>query len=107
MPAIPCTVRVNCVSLQQRYHYLSWLLPDHELAIKAAGASAFRVVVPDRINDSETAMGESQFTFVSRQSFEAYLCYHATALRLDDLRHSPPGSGLSSVRQVAEVAAEF
>ena len=107
MPRILYTVRAAFVSVQQRGRYLSWLVPDHVLAVKAGGAEGVRVVLPDRASDTAPATVEVQYVFSSRKAFDTYMCNHAPALRADGLKHFPPETGISYERQVAEFAAEL
>lgn len=101
MPEILYTVRAACRDVQQRGRFLSWLTPDHVLAVKAGGATAVRIVLPlpDRANDP-SAVVETQYVFPSRKAFDAYL-------RADAMKHFPPESGVTFARQVAEIATEL
>jgi hypothetical protein len=56
---------------------------------------------------AERAVVEVQYVFPSRKAFDTYLRDHAPALRADGLKHFPPESGVTSTRQVAEIAAEL
>ena len=115
MPTILYTVRVTCPSIQIRGRFLAWLSPDHVLQVKAGGASAARIVLPDRASDSTTAspelaeraIVETQYVFPSRKTFDTYIREHAPALRADSMKHFPPESGVSFERQVAEIAIEL
>ena len=107
MPRILYTVRAALPTVQLRGRYLSWLVPDHLLAVKAAGAEAARVVLPDRASETAPAIVEVQYVFSSRTSFDTYVRLHAPALRADGLKHFPPETGLSYERQVAEIASEL
>lgn len=115
MPKILYTVRATLPTVQLRGRFLAWLVPDHVLAVKAGGAEAVRVVLPDRAADTapaspelvERATVETQYVFPSRKTFAAYLRHHAPALRADAAKHFPPETGISYERQVAEVAAEL
>jgi hypothetical protein len=107
MPAILYTVRAACVSVQQRGRYLSWLSPNHVVELMKAGATAVRIVLPDRANETAPAIVETQYTFPSRKAFDEYIRLHAPALRADGLKHFPPDSGITYERQVAEIAAEL
>ncbi|MEJ1970959.1 MAG: hypothetical protein WDM96_00060 [Lacunisphaera sp.] len=113
MPEILYTVRATCPSIQVRGRFLSWLSPNHLLQVKAGGAIAARIVLPDRINDpvrpelAERAVVETQYVFPSRKAFDAYIRDHAPALRSDALSHFPAGSGVTWERQVAEIATEL
>ena len=107
MPAILYTVRSTCRDIPQRGRYLAWLSPNHLLEVKAGGATAVRVVLPDRENEGAPAVVETQYVFPSRKAFETYLRDHAPALRADGLKHFPPASGVTSTRQVAEIACEL
>jgi len=106
MPQILYTVRASCPTLQLRGRYLSWLVPDHVLAVKAGGATGVRVALPDVAADGR-AMIETQYVFPSRKAFDTYLRDHAPALRADGLKHFPPEKGVSYEREVAELAAEL
>ena len=106
MPKILYTVRTTLPSLPLRGRYLSWLVPDHVLAVQAAGAEDVRVVLPDRASETAAAVVEVQYVFPSRKAFDTYVRDHAPALRADGLKHFPPGSGVKSERQVAEIAFE-
>jgi Domain of unknown function (DUF4286) len=107
MPQILYTVRATLPTLPQRGRFLAWLVPDHVIAVKAGGATAVRVVLPDRPADSAPATVETQYVFPSRTAFETYLRDHAPALRADGQKHFPPESGITYERQVAEIAAEL
>ena len=107
MPKILYTVRATCVSLPQRGRFLSWLVPDHVLAVKAGGAEGVRVVLPDRANEGAPAVVETQYVFPSRKAFDTYVRDHAPAMRADALKHFPPESGVTFERQVAEIASEL
>jgi hypothetical protein len=107
MPEILYTVRATCRDVQQRGRFLSWLTPDHVLAVKAGGATAVRIVLPEREGESAPAMVETQYVFPSRKAFDAYLRDHAPALRADAMKHFPPESGVTFARQVAEIATEL
>jgi hypothetical protein len=115
MPKILYTVRATLPTVQLRGRFLSWLVPDHIMAVKAAGAEAVRVVLPDRAADDapaspehvERATVETQYVFPSRKAFDTYVRDHAPALRADGLKHFPPATGIVYERQVAEVAAEL
>ena len=107
MPTILYTVRATCKDLPQRGRFLAWLAPNHLLQVKAGGAGAVRVVLPDRENDAAPAIVETQYVFPSRTAFDAYLRDHAPALRADWLKNFPPESGVTVARQVAEIAAEL
>jgi hypothetical protein len=107
MPAILYTVRATCRDIPQRGRVLSWLSPNHLLQVKAGGATAVRVVLPDRADDAAPAVVETQYAFPSRKAFETYLRDHAPALRADTLQHFPPESGVTFARQVAELAIEL
>jgi hypothetical protein len=58
-------------------------------------------------NDAAPAIVETQYVFPSRKAYDAYIRDHAPALRADGLKHFPPESGVTSERQVAEIAAEL
>jgi|CXWL01.1.fsa_nt_gi hypothetical protein len=58
-------------------------------------------------NDAAPAIVETQYVFPSRKAYDAYIRDHAPALRADGLKHFPPDSGVTSERQVAEIAAEL
>ncbi len=123
MPQILYTVRATLPTMPQRGRFLAWLVPDHVLAVKAGGATAVRVVLPDRAavdaaarpelaerarpEPAEPAIVETQYVFPSRTAFDTYLRDHAPALRADGLKHFPPESGIAYERQVAEIAAEL
>lgn len=107
MPALLYTVRTTCRDLQQRGRYLSWLTPNHVAAVMQGGATAVRIVLPDRENDAAPAVVETHYVFPSRKAFDTYVREHAPALRADGLKHFPPESGVSSTRQVAEIATEL
>jgi hypothetical protein len=107
MPEILYTVRATCRDVQQRGRFLSWLTPGHVLQVKAGGASAVRIVLPDRESEAGPATVETQYVFPSRKVFEGYLRDHAPALRADALQHFPPESGVTFARQVAEIATEL
>jgi len=107
MAQILYTVRATLADLPQRGRFLAWLVPDHVMAVKAGGATAVRVVLPDRPGEPAPAVVETQYVFPSRKAFAAYARDHAPALRADALKHFPPASGVTFERQVAEVAAEL
>ena len=107
MPAILYSVRVTCPSVQVRGRFLSWLSPNHILQVKAGGATAARVILPDRASDTAPAVVETQYVFPSRKAFDTYIRDHAPALRSDALHHFPAASGLTWERQVAELAIEL
>lgn len=107
MPAILYTVRASCPSLQVRGRFLSWLSPNHIAEVMQGGASAVRIVLPDRENDAAPAVVETQYVFPSRKALDTYLRDHAPALRADGLKHFPPESGVTFARQIAEIAAEL
>lgn len=107
MPAILYTVRTTLPTGPMRGRYLSWLVPDHILAVKAGGAAGVRVVLPDRADATAPAVVEVQYVFPSRKAFDTYLRDQAPALRADGLRHFPPASGVTHERQIAEIAAEM
>lgn len=107
MPAILYTVRATCPSLRVRGRFLSWLSPNHVAAVMQGGATAVRIVLPDRAGDTERAVVETQYSFPSRKAFDTYIRDHAPALRSDAVQHFPPESGVTWERQVAEVAAEL
>jgi hypothetical protein len=107
MPRILYTVRATCPGVTVRGRYLSWLVPNHILAVQAGGAASARVVLPDPNENSETAIVEVQYEFPSRKVFDAYLRDHAPALRADGLKNFPPEAGITYERQVAEIAAEL
>ena len=107
MPALLYTVRASCPSLQARGRFLSWLTPSHVLQVMAGGATAVRIVLPDRESDTAPAVVETQYVFPSRKAFDTYVRDHAPALRADGLKHFPPASGVSYTRQVAEIATEL
>jgi len=107
MPKILHTVRATLPTLQLRGRYLSWLVPDHVLAVKASGATDVRVVLPDRTGDTAPATVEVQYVFPTRKAFDIYVRDHAPVLRADGLKHFPPETGISYDRQVAEIATEL
>jgi hypothetical protein len=107
MPAILYTVRTICPNLQIRGRYLAWLSPNHVVELMKCGATAVRIVLPDRASDPAPAVVETQYTFPSRKAFDDYVRDHAPALRADGLKHFPPDSGITYERQVAEIAAEL
>ena len=107
MPKILYTVRVTLPGIQQRGRFLSWLVPDHVLAVKAGGAQDVRVVLPDHPGGATPATVETQYVFPSRKAFDTYIREHAPALRADALKHFPSGTGIIFERQVAEIAAEL
>ncbi|WP_438481251.1 DUF4286 domain-containing protein [Oleiharenicola lentus] len=107
MPEILYTVRASCKDVPQRGRYLAWLSPSHVMAIREAGASAARIVLPDRETDTAAAVVETHYVFPSRKAFDTYLRDHAPALRADGLKHFPPESGITYSRQVAEIATEL
>jgi hypothetical protein len=107
MPAILYTVRTTCPSRQVRGRFLAWLSPDHLLQVKAGGATAARVVLPDSAGDDVRAFVETQYVFPSRKAFDAYIREHAPVLRADAMKHFPPESGVTFDRQAAEIAIEL
>jgi hypothetical protein len=107
MPAILYTVRASCKDVPQRGRFLAWLSPNHLLQVKAGGATAVRVVLPDRATDTDPAIVETQYVFPSRKAFDTYVREHAPALRDDAMKHFPPASGVTFTRQVAELAIEL
>lgn len=107
MAAILYTVRTLCRDLAQRGRYLSWLTPGHVAQVLAAGATSVRIVLPDRGDDTEPALVETQYVFPSRKAFDTYERDHAPTLRADGLKHFPSGSGVTTTRQVAEIATEL
>lgn len=107
MPEILYTVRATCKDVPQRGRFLSWLAPNHVLMVKAGGATAVRIVLPDRPDQTGPAVVETQYVFPSRKAFDTYLRDHAPATRADALQHFPPESGVTFERQVAEIATEL
>lgn len=107
MPALLYTVRAACKDIQQRGRYLSWLTPNHVAEVMAGGATAVRIVLPDRESDAAPAIVETQYVFPSRKAFDAYIRDHAPRLRADGLKHFPPDCGVTYARQVAEIATEL
>ena len=107
MPKILYTVRATLPTVPQRGRFLSWLVPNHVLAVKAGGAEGVRVVLPDRANEGAPAVVETQYVFPSRKAFDTYVRDHAPAMRADALKHFPPESGVTFERQVAEIASEL
>jgi hypothetical protein len=112
MPRLLYTVRVSCNDLQQRGRFLSWLVPSHVEAVKAAGAKAVRVnlyeadPVASPGSPASRPAVENEYVFPSRKAFEVYLRDHAPALRADGLKHFPPESGVTFERKLGEVAYE-
>lgn len=107
MPSILYTVRASCPNLHIRGRFLSWLTPDHVAEVMKGGASAVRIVLPDREGEAAAAVVETQYVFPSRKALETYLRDHAPALRADGLKHFPPESGVTFSRQIAEIATEL
>ncbi len=107
MPEILYTVRATCKDVQQRGRFLSWLSPNHVLQVKAGGATAVRIVLPERAGETAPAVTETQYVFPSRKAFDTYLRDHAPALRADAMQHFPPESGVTFERQIAEIATEL
>ncbi|HVT73875.1 MAG TPA: hypothetical protein VHD61_12120 [Lacunisphaera sp.] len=107
MPRVLYTVRVTLPTLHQRGRFLAWLYPEHVLAVKAGGAGAVRVVLPDRAGATGPAVVETQYVFPTRKAFDTYLREHAPALRREALERFPPESGAVFERQVAEIAGEM
>lgn len=107
MPSILYTVRTTCPSIQARGRFLAWLSPNHIIEVMKGGATGARIVLLDRASDTAPAVCETQYVFPSRKAFDDYLRLHAPALRADGLKHFPPESGITSERQVAEIAAEL
>ena len=107
MPSILYTVRVTCPTLQLRGRFLAWLSPDHVLAVKAGGATAARVILPERANDAAPAIVETHYEFPSRKALDDYFRDHAPGLRADALKRFPPESDVVFERQIAEIAIEL
>jgi len=107
MPTILYTVRAICPTLQVRGRFLAWLSPDHLLQVKAGGATAARVILPECPNQDGPAIVETQYAFSSRKAFDAYISRHAPLLRTDAMKHFPPESGVTFERQVSEIATEL
>lgn len=107
MPAILYTVRATCPTVHVRGRFLSWLTPNHVAEVMKGGATAVRIVLPDRESDTAPAVVETQYVFPSRKAFDAYVRDYAPALRADGLKHFPPESGVTYTRQVAEIATEL
>lgn len=107
MPAILYTVRTTCPTLHARGRYLAWLSPGHILDVKAGGATAARIVLPDRADEHAPAVVEVQYVFPSRKAFDTYIRDHAPARRAEVLKQFPPEAGLSFERSVAEIATEL
>lgn len=107
MAEILYTVRATCRDVQQRGRFLAWLSPNHVLQVKAGGATAVRIVLPDPAESATPAVVETQYVFPSRKALATYLRDHAPVTRADALQHFPPESGVTFARQVAEIAAEF
>ena len=101
------TVRTTLPTAQLHARFLAWLVPDHIAAVKAGGAETVRVILPDRAKDVLSSIIETQYAFPSRQVFETYLREYAPALRADNQKHFPPETGVTSERQIAEIAAEL
>ena len=59
MPTILYTVRTTLPTLHWQSRFLAWLVPHHITAVKAGGASAVRVVLPDRAHDSAPTVVET------------------------------------------------
>lgn len=106
MPQILYTVRVTCRDVPQRGRFLSWLSPNHILQVKAGGATAARVVLPDRV-EGDPARVETQYVFPSRKAYDTYVRDHAPAMRADAMKHFPPESGVTFERLVSEIATEL
>ena len=106
MPSLLYTVRATCPSLQVRGRFLSWLSPNHVAEIMKGGATGVRIVLPDLMPDGRATV-ETQYTFPSRKTFDAYIRDHAPELRSDAVKHFPPESGVTWERQVAEIAMEL
>lgn len=107
MPTMLYTVRATCPNLHVRGRLLSWLTPNHVAEVMKGGATAVRIVLPDREGEAAPAIVETQYVFASRKALETYLRDHAPALRADGLKHFPPESGVTFTRQIAEVATEL
>lgn len=107
MPAILYTVRASCPNVHVRGRFLSWLTPHHVAEVMKGGATAVRIVLPDRESDTAPAFVETQYVFPSRKAFDTYVRDHAPALRADGLKNFPPESGVTYTRQVAEIATEL
>lgn len=116
MPAILYTVRASCPNVHVRGRFLSWLTPHHVAEVMKGGATAVRIVLPDRESDpapgspapvEPAAVVETQYVFPSRKAFDTYVRDHAPALRADGLKNFPPESGVTYTRQVAEIATEL
>lgn len=116
MPAILYTVRASCPNAHVRGRFLSWLTPHHVAEVMKGGATAVRIVLPDRESDTapgspepveRAAVVETQYVFPSRKAFDTYVRDHAPALRADGLKNFPPESGVTYARQVAEIATEL
>ena len=107
MPEILYTVRATCPSIQVRGRFLSWLSPNHVAGVLQGGATAVRIVLPDRAGETAPAVVETQYVFPSRKAYDTYIRDHAPALRTDALKHFPAESGVTWERQVAEIAIEL
>lgn len=107
MPAILYTVRATCRDVPQRGRFLSWLSPNHVAEVLRGGATAVRIVLPDRADDTAPAVTETQYVFPSRKAFDTYIRDHAPALRADAMKHFPAESGIVFERQVSEIATEL
>lgn len=107
MPAILYTVRASCPNVHVRGRFLSWLTPHHVAEVMKGGATAVRIVLPDREGDTAPSVVETQYVFPSRKAFDTYIRDHAPALRADGVKNFPPESGITYARQVAEIATEL
>jgi hypothetical protein len=107
MPEILYSVRATCPSVQVRGRFLSWLSPNHVLQVKAGGATAVRIILPEPASATGPAVVETQYVFPSRKAYDAYIRDHAPTLRADALKHFPAESGVTWERQVAEIAFEL
>jgi hypothetical protein len=107
MPDIVYTVRATCPSIQVRGRFLSWLSPNHVMAVMQGGATGVRILLPDQVAGNPQAIVETQYVFPSRKAFDTYVRDHAPALRSDALTHFPTESGVTWERQVAEIAIEL
>jgi hypothetical protein len=82
-------------------------VPGHIAAVKAVGAEAVRVILPDHATDNTNTTIETQYTFPSREILDCYFQIHAPALRADLLKHFPVATGIRFERQVSEITYEI
>lgn len=107
MPQILYSVRVTCPNAHVLGRFLAWLSPNHILGVKAGGAIAARVILPEQTDANGPAVAETQYEFPSRKALDDYFRLHAPALRADAQKHFPPDSGVIFERQIAEIAIEL